>query len=329
MLHRALLLSIVLSAICCCAQLRSFDNSAPSFDMRSTFSGSVHDAAGQPVSGARVEVVNPETQRSVAVGFTEPNGAFQIENVRQGDYDVVITCGLAESRAHVDIYGTREVSLQLGTAAQAGAPQGPISVTQMNVPNKARGLLQKAESAFRKSHIDEAFSFVQKALTCYPNYAKALVLRGILNMQKGDDKDAQPDLEKAVQLDYTDDIGYVALASLYNNEGQFDHAEQTLDHGMPLHPTSWQASLEMARAQIGKKDFGSAVRSLDRAAMFAPPTVTLVHLYRAQAFIGLQDYKGAIGELETYLTKSPNDPNSEMARSTLTKLKEFTASAQK
>jgi Tfp pilus assembly protein PilF len=87
----------------------------------------------------------------------------------------------------------------------------------MKVPGKARKLFQKAMSAFRKAKLDDAFSFVQQAIGMYPDYAQALALRGVMNMQRGETEKAEPDLQKAVELDYSDDITYVALASLYNS----------------------------------------------------------------------------------------------------------------
>jgi tetratricopeptide (TPR) repeat protein len=319
-----------MATLCCRAQMMNgFGASDSSFGFNATLNGTVTDASNRPISGARVELHDAMTGRSLAGTFTLANGTYEITNVPRGTYEVVASAGASESRSRLELDADRDISFHLpvNTASKSGGSS--ISLSQLNIPGKAQHMLQKAEEAFRKARLDDAFSFVQKALVVYPNYAKALVLRGVLNMQKGDNKDAQPDLEKAVALDYGDDMGYVALASLYNNEGLFDRASQTLDNGMSLNPHSWQANLEMARAELGKKDYGAAMRSLERAQMIAPPEVTMVHLYRAQAFIGLKDYRAAIGELENYLSKNPNDANSELARNTLTKLKEFTASAQK
>ncbi|MGZ4789957.1 MAG: tetratricopeptide repeat protein [Terriglobales bacterium] len=296
---------------------------------RSTVSGVVHDTADRPVNGARIDLVDLNTGHSMVGTYTFTNGTFHIDNLRRGSYELVVTSGLAEQRVQVDLDGDREVTIRLSTAQVSAGDTATVSVSQMKVPGKARRMLQKAEEAFRKARLDEAFGFVQKALGMYPDYAKALTLRGILNMQKGDNKDAQPDLEKAVQLDYGDGMGFIALASLYNNQGMFDRAQQTLDHGMSLNPNAWQVHMEMARAQIGKGDFAAAVRSLDRAMPVAPPTVSVLHLLRAQALIGIQAYSDAINELQSYLEKSPEGANSDQARSTLAQLKGFTETATK
>jgi tetratricopeptide (TPR) repeat protein len=329
MFYRSLLLfSIVAAALTCCAQMNPLDGSTAAFGLSGSLTGVVHDNTDRPVSGARIELIDPSTGRTVTTAVTLPNGSFMIENLRRGTYDVVASAGVNESRTMVDVDSNREVSFRLPIDT-VSRDEGSISLSQMKVPGKARRILDKAFEAFHKARIDEAFSLVQKALGECPNYAKALTLRGILNMQKGDTKDAQPDLEKAVQLDYGDDTGFVALAALYNNTGDYDRAQQTLDHGMTLNPKSWQANMEMARAQIGKRDFGAAIRSLDRAQSFAPPDMSLLHLFRAQAFIGLKDRDNAVKELQTYLGKEPTGTNSDQARRILAQLTTSEVSASK
>lgn len=325
-----LLLSIVISGLCCWAQSGGFSDPFSSLPFHTNLTGYVRDTADQPISGARIDVFDNTSGRNVANTFSAANGFYAISNLRRGSYEIVASSGLTEQRTRLEVTGDQDLTFRLPLAtANPGNSNGTVSLSQMKVPGKARRMLEKAEEAFHKMRLDDAFGFVQKALTEYPDYAKALTLRGILHMQQGDNKDAQPDLEKAVQLDYGDDLGFIALASLYNNEGEFDRAEQTLEHGMSLNPKSWQAGMEMARAQIGKKDFGAAIRSLDRVQPLAPPTLSVMHLFRAQALIGLKDYHSASSELETYLSKSPEGPNSDQARTTLAQIREVTESASK
>jgi len=337
MFHRSVvLLSILTAALCANAQFTAsstFGMSEPDasrITLEARLSGFIQDSTGRPVDGARVDIMDG-SGRVVAGTMTTANGSFEVDNIPRGNYQVVATSGVSEARETVEVDGFSEVRLRLNTT-QRDAVSGSanaFSVTQANVPGKARKMLEKAMDEFHKARLTEAFDFVQKALTVCPTYAKALTLRGILNMEKGDTKAAEPDLEKAVQLDYGDDMGFVALGSLYNTEGRYDNAVQTLERGMTVNPKSWQANLEMARAQIGKRDFGGAVRSLDRSEMFAPPTVTLPKLFRAEALVGLKDYKGAIEALEYYVNKSPDSPEVPQAKEMLAKLKVMTASEQK
>lgn len=338
MLHRSVvLLTILTAALYANAQFGSnspvgaMDQPTSRLVLQAKLSGYVEDSQGHGMDRVRVDVVDPSSGRILTGTYTEANGSFEIDSIPRGTYQVVATAGVAETREDIEVDGMSDVKLRLNTTQPDAVPgsAGAFSVTQANVPGKARKMLEKAEEEFHKARLTEAFDFVQKALTVCPTYAKALTLRGILNMEKGDTKAAEPDLEKAVQLDYSDDVGFVALGALYNSEGRYDNAMQTLEHGMTLHPKSWQANMEMAKAEIGKRDYGAAVRSLDRTDTFAPPTVTLPKLFRAEALVGLKDYQGAIEALKYFVNKSPDSPDAQQAKEMLAKLKVMTASEQK
>jgi predicted Zn-dependent protease len=293
------------------------------FGYRAYLSGSVHDPSGNPISNARIEVQDPMNGHTVAVAYSATNGSFQTENIPRGQYEVVVSLGISQSHSHLDLDSPRDQDFQLALnqgVAQAGDRQS-VSLSQMKVPGHARKLFEKAISAFRAAHLDDAFSLVQKALVSCPNYAQALTLRGILSLQKGDTKSAEPDLEKAVELDYSDSTSFVALASLYNTEGKYDDAVKVLDRGLSMHPDSWQAWMESARAQIGRKHYDDALKALARGDRYFPADNTYIYLYRAQALVGVKNYPAAIGELETFLTREKSGPNVEVAQRTLGQLK--------
>lgn len=326
-----LLVSIVLAAITSTAQIYSLPDTGGPSGFHYAVSGVVRDTHNNPLSGVRVELQSRLTGHVVASGYTYPNGSFELRNVPQGEYEIVATSGLHEVRSRIDNPGCGDLVLRL--AADGGADRGAgdsntVSLAQMKVPGKARKLFQKAMNAFRRAKLDDAFSLVQQALGTYPNYPQALTLRGVMNMQRGDNQKAEPDLQKAVELDYSDDLSYVALASLYNTEGKFDQALQILDRGMSMHPNSWQALSEKARAEIGKRDFDSALKSLARAENYAPPTSAYLHLFRAKALAGINNIPGATMEVEKYLQLEPKGQNAEVAHKMLAELKAADVSEQ-
>ncbi len=324
MRFRALFLTaFVLLTLTAVAQYSTSDNYT-GLGRRASLTGTVRDQSNNGAGGVRVELQDAVTGRTVASTFTFTNGSFDFTNIPEGHYEVVAGSGNADSRGRVDLFENRDITLHVLTTSTAKATEDgtatSVSLSQMKVPGKARKLLQKAQDAFRGAHLDDAFNFVQKALGLYPEYAKALTLRGVLNLQRGDTKSAQPDLEKAVELDYADDMGFVALASLYNTEGNYDHALQVLERGITIHPNSWQAYCEMARAQIGRKDYDASLRILAKADTYLPSGVTFPRMYRAQALLGLKNVEGAITELRGYLEKDPQGTNAETARNILAKL---------
>src|SRR6185369_16062900 len=124
--------------------------------------------------------------------YTSTNGRYEAFNLPRGEYEVTASIGIIESRSRLELDMPRELDFHLLTNADAaGAPQSSsVSLSQMKVPGKARKLFEKAMAAFRAAHIDDAFNLVQKAITSCPEYAQALTLRGLLNMERGDTKSA-------------------------------------------------------------------------------------------------------------------------------------------
>ena len=324
MLFRPLvLLSIVFVALAALAQDIPFPRQEMMGGFASMVCGTVYDATGHPADGARVEVQDLMTGRTVASTYTFANGTFEFSDLRSGHYELVVTSGVSQVRSRLDSNGSQELSLRLpGTqvATDGIGTKSSVSLSQMKVPGKARKVFQMAMDAFRLSHLDDAFTLVQKALGLYPDYAQALTLRGVLNLKKGDTKSAQPDLEKAVELDYSDESGYVALAALYNTEGKYKEALRVLDRGLSLHPNSWQGLVEEVRAQLGSSNFDDALKTIARAEKFVPAEVHYCQLFKAQALAGMKNYAASATEIEGFLQLEPNGPNSEVARKMLIKL---------
>jgi tetratricopeptide (TPR) repeat protein len=329
MILRALLfISIVMGAVAAAAQYASvnpLDNSTYSDrGIRSVLSGTVRDQNNRPLAEVRIELQDLASGRVLGTTYSNVTGNYELRDVPKGQFEVAAFFALSEARSRVEFPGASEVNLRIVTATGTDNHTGgknSVSLSQMKVPGKARKLFQKAMDAFRMSHLDDAFSLVQKAIGVYPDYAQALTLRGVMNMQRGDTRSAEPDLQKAVELDYSDDMSFIALASLYNAEGRFDNAIQILDRGLTVHPKSWQALSEMARAQIGKGDYQSALKSLAQAEPYAPANVTYLHLYRAQGLAGIGNVPGAITEIQAFLAKEPQGENANVARKMLATLK--------
>jgi tetratricopeptide (TPR) repeat protein len=333
MFRPVFLLFIVVVATASLAQNVLFDSNDSGRGSVSDLSGNVTDKLGHPISGAKIEIQDSSSGRVVATGQSFVNGSYEFPMLRHGRYTLVATSGLSESRTDIWFNNDTEINLQIsptvGTTTETTGGQSTVSVAQMKVPGKAQKLFHKAMEAFRGSKVDDAFKYVQQALGFYPNYAQALTLRGVMHLERGDTRSAQPDLEKAVQLDYTDGMGYFALGSLYNVEGNFDRALQVVEHGISLSPQSWQGYLEMAKSHLGKRDFDRALADLVKAEKFAPEQTSIIHLFRAKALVGKSNLQAAATELQAYLDKEPAGPSADKARGALEKLRAAALAAQK
>jgi tetratricopeptide (TPR) repeat protein len=295
----------------------------------SSITGSV--AVGNaPGIGVQVDLTNALGQL-IAVTNTSADGSFEFRDLETGIYFVRATAGLDEAREQLDLdsaFGTVRLRLPDSAANPEVADVGgrhAVTVAQLQVPSKARKAYRKAQDALRKGETVEALKHTERALQLFPEFADALTLRGILKLDAGDLTQASRDLDQAIKLDPKYAMAYIGMGAVFNALGHFDDALRVLDRGVALAPTSWQAFFELGRAQVGKGEFENAIRNLNKAEEFAPQVYPLIHLVRAHALLGLEQYDNAMGELQLYLTRSPSDANSESARRTLEQVKAFTA----
>jgi tetratricopeptide (TPR) repeat protein len=298
--------------------------------MQATLSGTVRTRDGRPVHNARIEVRAIGNPQPVASGYTLPNGGFEFSNIPRGTYEVVATSGVQEARERIRVLQS-DSSLQLtfaqGEAVTDGsAGNATVSIAQMKVPEKARKLFAKAQEAFDKQKLAQARAEVEKALQLFPNYAQALTLRGILNLQDSNFDQARTDLETAIKADYSYGMGYIVLGAAYNLMDRFDDSVRVLERGITLMPASWQARYELSKALLGKSQFEAALRQVNKAADLGPSNYPALHLVRAHALLGLKDYNRAVAELEQFLGSDPGSADSAKARETLNQVRSFMAS---
>lgn len=297
----------------------------------SSISGAVRTQDDRPVSDARIEIRDITSGSLVASGYSSPSGSFEVSSIPEGNYEVVATSGLSESRERVHVAGLdASVTLRMPHMSDSvPAGQSTISVAAMKVPDKARKEFEKAREALIKNNVEESRSHLAKALSIYPQYSDALTLRGVTAMVANDLKSAADDLNAAIQHDANNAMAYVAMGSLYNTSQRFDDALRALDRGVALNPTSWQAFFEMSKAELGKGDFEAALRKASKAEQLVGRVYDPIYLIKAHAMLGLKNYPAAITEFEKYLSSEKNDTESiGEVRQQLEQLRSFTASVK-
>jgi tetratricopeptide (TPR) repeat protein len=202
------------------------------------------------------------------------------------------------------------VNLRLANdTPQDGVQGNSISVAQYKVPGKARDEYNKAHAALEKQKTDDAIKHLEKALSIYPDYADALTLRGVLELNQRNPEAAIADLDKAIKADGNYAMAYLVMGSALNMQAKFDDAIRALERGESLAPDSWQAHFEMGKAYIGKADYPAALKHLERALNMSPAEYPLIYLLQAHALLAMKQYPEAMSALESYLQKEPAGPN--------------------
>ncbi len=294
--------------------------------------GTVVNFDGGPARNARVEVTDTSSGQVVASTYTNNNGQFNVVGLAPRQYEVVATQGLQEARERCELtHGEPEMGLRLrlpNEAAQQASPAGgqySVSVAQMKAPEKARKAYAKARKALEKANYAEASQLVAAALAADPDYADALTLRGILELDAQKPEEARSDREKAVQLDPANGMGLIALGATYNVLSRFDDARRVLQRGIGLAPAAWQGYFELGKTYIGKGLYQDALAQLGRAGDLAPKSFAALHLVKAHAYLSLKNYDQSMAELQQYLNAEPKGPDADQARDALQRVRAFAA----
>jgi tetratricopeptide (TPR) repeat protein len=293
-----------------------------------TVSGSVRTTDDQAVPDARVELraVSGSLMKS---GYTSFSGSFEFQDLPVGSYEVIVTAGANQTTEHVQVQtGINSVNVRMSPQSAVASTAGNhtiVSVAQMKVPQKARDAFRKAQKALEKNNLADAAAQLQNALAIYPDFAEALTMRGLLALEQGKAALALPDLEKAVEIDQGSALEYLVLGSAYNVVSRFDDAIRMIDRGIALSPSSWQAYFEMGKSYLGKLDYQASLKHLNKAADLAPKEYAPLHLVRANVYLSLKNYPEAMAELESYLERDPQGPDSPRARKALDQVRAFTS----
>jgi Flp pilus assembly protein TadD len=290
-------------------------------------SGVIQDTQNRPLKDVRVELTDV-TGSVVNSAYTNSSGQFEFSHVAGGAYLLVATSGLQQASERVEVGSFSSVvniRLQGDGKPEDGVQGHSISVAQFRVPGKAREEYRKAHEGLEKGKLEEAGKHLARALEICPNYAEALTLHGILELNQRNSESAIADLDKAIQADGNYGTAYVVMGSALNMQSKFDEAIRSLQRGQSLSPDSWQSYFEMGKSYIGKTDYAAALRELDRAQSLAPAEYPLIYLLRAHALLALKQFPEAMTALQAYLQKDPNGANTAQAQKMLQQAQAFVA----
>jgi predicted Zn-dependent protease len=331
----ALALGFLICSLCLTAQTVSMDPQQSPFSgqnsLRSesggSISGTVRDTANHPLKDLRVELTDV-SGRGVNAVYTNSSGSFEFSRLVPGGYVVVATSGLTQVSERVDARSwSNMVNLRMPAKdkPEDGVQGNAISVAQFRVPAKAREEYRKAHEGVEKGKMDDASKHLAKSLEICPNYADALTLRAVLELNQKDSKSAVADLDKAIKADANYATAYMVLGSALNMESKFDAALRALQRGESLAPTYWQAHFEMGKSYIGKADYPAALRQLQLAENLARSEYPLIYLLRAHALLAMKQYPEAMTALQSYIEKDPKGVNNQQAQKMLEQAQAFVA----
>src|SRR4051812_20473653 len=160
------------------------------------------------VSGLSSSAMCSAELRSADSGFAVqrvPCGplGFEFSEVPRGRYIVAVQVGLKEVRQQVDAdMPNTELDMRAPENKSEGASDSStMSVKEMLVPSKARGLMEKASNLIHESKFKEAEQKLEQALKIAPQFSRALALKAIICARNRDLAFAMQAADSAVASD--------------------------------------------------------------------------------------------------------------------------------
>ncbi len=258
---------------------------------------------GSPISAAQTNGTgNADFQVMSGVSYRV---VVSGEGVETTSYEFRISDGQQVHMETVNVKASAPVNQQ--QQSQGGSPT--ISLAEMNVPDRARDELQKGMEAFAKGDMTKAQQKFEKAISIYPQYARAYAAEGIIAVKLGDHVKAKSLFSKAIEVDDKFVPAYLDLARADFQEKNYAEAESLLRKVMALNPSIPDAVALLASTEYMNKEYDKALADAQRThtlpnhEQFAD-----VHLLAGKILEMENRPQDAIVEYKLFLKESPNSP---------------------
>lgn len=284
-----------------------------------TVSGEVHYENGDPAGMIPVRL-DTATGAMAASVSTDDSGSFTFRNLPFGSYEVVIAqpgyhpLRVAVAGQNFPVGGLMLTLVPYKPSVSPAQPTGPtISVDQLRVPEKAHQELVRGQKSLEGGKSADAVVHLQKAVTIDPQYAWAFMLLAAAYADQGVFSRADSAIHQALQLDPDNAHGYAYLGYVYDKEGHSAQARQAFERSIHLLDEDWYAHLELARLLLREHEPAAAYPHLLRAHQLHPQLAS-VHLLLYDDLILLGKKQEALAELDDYLARFPNSPETPKIR---------------
>jgi tetratricopeptide (TPR) repeat protein len=306
---------------------------APASAQTGQIKGKVVDAKGEPVEGAKITILNQQTNRSLETK-TKKNGEYIQVGLAPGKYR------LTASKDNLSDTQDIDVRLEMSNHDFTLAPgRGGAGVSKEDAA-KARAKADAATKSFNEGvalsnegKSDEAIAKFQEVLAVIPNCVECYANIGTVHTRTKKYDEAETAFKKAIELkpDFAD--AYNGLANLYNAQKKFDLAAEASKKAMELNTAAGGAAgAGAAGGASASAVFNQGVilwnaqkipeaKAQFEAAIKLDPNMADAHYWLGMALLNGGDMAGAKPKFETYLKLAPTGQYAETAKSIVASIK--------
>ncbi|HLJ28909.1 MAG TPA: tetratricopeptide repeat protein [Candidatus Angelobacter sp.] len=206
----------------------------------------------------------------------------------------------------------------------AGIYSATVSLTRLEVPEKARNEYEKACSALHHKNFAKAQEHLEKAIQNYSAYAAAWVLLGQVQERQKKEGEATESCTRGLRIDSSYLPSYLCLAHIAASEKKWDRVAELTNHVLEFHPIQganayyYNALAYLHLNQLSSAET-SARRGVEDTRKHEQP---LLHLLLAQIYEKKGDRSSEVVELRAYLKLAPHGDDAAEVNDVLKAIKE-------
>jgi len=200
--------------------------------------------------------------------------------------------------------------------ADSGANGTLVSVSDLEVPARARREFDKSNELLRKQRFSEALRELNKAVNIYPRFAGAFNNMGVIYAHLGDTACERSSLQTAIDLNDRFELAYVNWARMDLASANYKDADIALRKASSLDMSDTTPLVLLAYSALAQGNSQEAL-TLSQKAHARGGSHAFAHRVAARVLEQRSQFAEAVAELKLCLEEQPVGPGVDAASSEL------------
>ena len=241
--------------------------------------------------------------------------------------------GFQSSNVMIRVEGSfGEIRMDTITLQRLGGGSGTtISLTTMQAPTNARKAYERAQKDISKENLKDAEKELDKAVQEFPKFAAAWALLGMIHQSSKQLDQATNDYTQAIASDPQYAKPYFGMAVIAANQQNWKDTVRFTEQVNRLAPLAYPEAYffnGVANFNLGNMD--DSERNIRKfLTLDNEHRRPMAVLYLGDILARKQDFAGAVEQAKAYLTIAPNAPNSPSIREKLKQLEQLNSASPK
>jgi tetratricopeptide (TPR) repeat protein len=278
----------------------------------------------------KVCLMEGSVDQVIGTSYTNDIGEVDFLSVPMGQYHVEVSGDGVETTISptFDVDNRKVTQSQYVTVRQV-AETGPkplsshstmVSASDLNVPQKARKEVDKANEAMAEQNWKKAQEHLEKALAIAPQYATAYNNLGVLYAKTNDIPHEEEALKKAIAADDHFAPAFVNYGKMCILQKNFPLAETLLQKAVTVEPGNVESLMLLADAEYMNRHFDAAIVSARQAHSSEKEHPSFVHYIAARSYQQEGHQQEALAEFQVFLVEEPKGPRADHVRGDIAKI---------